>query len=105
MNAQQILDALVANLPLIIAVASLTGLLGYVAGNIRRGVVEARKAAAATPSKLDDVLVDILDGPLLKVADLIQRGDVEGGVALVNEVRGTLKAGKLPGLGNVRTLR
>lgn len=100
-NAQQILDTLIANLPLFISIAACTGLLGFIAGHMRRGLVEARKAAKLTPSKLDDLIVEIVSGPILIAADLVERGDLEGGKRHLLDAKKALeaaKAGKLPAM-------
>lgn len=97
MTAQNILDTIVANLPLIITIAGATGLLGFVAGHIRRGVVEAKKAAARTPTKVDDFVVNVLAGPVLAGAELIERGDLEGAkrkAAEVKRIADDLKSGR-----------
>ena len=94
MNTNQLLELLIANLPIIIACAGAFGLLSFVAGHIRRGVVEARKAAAKSPGKLDDFIVDAVDGPLLEVADLIERGDIEGAKKKVGIARLALTKAK-----------
>jgi Flp pilus assembly protein CpaB len=76
MDPQKLLEIALANLPILIGVAAGLGVLGFLAAKIRRAVVKARAHAKATPNKIDDVLVDLLDGPALEIADLIERGDI-----------------------------
>lgn len=101
MDAQKILDLALANLPILIALAGALGLLGFLAAKLRRAVVSARQAAAKTPSKLDDMLVDAIDGPLLHLADMIERGDIDAAKASAKNLKALVekaKAGQSLGL-------
>lgn len=97
MSATKILELLLANLPILIAVLGGLGALGFLAAKIRRAVVSARAAAAKTPSKIDDVIVDLVDGPIMEIANLIERGDIPGAKAKIGNVQtliGKAKAGQ-----------
>lgn len=94
MSAQKILELIVANLPIIIAVAGGLGLLSFLAAKIRRAVVSARAAANKTPTKVDDVLVDLLDGPVLELADMIERGDIDKAKAAAVHIKALAEKAK-----------
>ena len=87
MDAQKMLDMLMAALPVIIPLLAATGLLGFIAGHIERGVRDAKKAAKASPSKVDDVVIDLIDDPLLQAAHLLRAGRVEPALQLVEKAR------------------
>lgn len=97
MSATKILELLLANLPILIAILGGLGALGFLAAKIRRAVVKARQAAAKTPTKIDDVLVDMVDGPIMQIANMIEAGDLPGAKAKIVQVQtliGKAKAGK-----------
>lgn len=94
MDATKILELLLANLPILLAIAGGLGLLGAVAALVRRTVVKARKAAAASPNKIDDVLVDLIDGPILELADLIETGNIPAAKAKVTAIKALTDAAK-----------
>lgn len=101
MSATKILELLLANLPILIAVLGGLGALGFLAAKIRRAVVSARAAAAKTPSKIDDVLVDLVDGPIMQIANMIEQGDIPGAKAKITHVQtliGKAKSGQSLGL-------
>jgi hypothetical protein len=96
-SAAQILDVLIANAPLIIAILGGLGALAGAAALIRKAVRSARDAAKASPNKVDDVLVDLLDDPLLALAEMVERGDLPGAKVKIEKIRALheqAKAGK-----------
>lgn len=90
----KIVEFIVANLPVLISVLGVLGILGLLARKIRQAVKDAESAAAKTPGKLDDVAVAALKPAALKLADMIERGDLDGAKAQVKAVQAQLAKAK-----------
>lgn len=71
---QPVIDFLVRVAPLLAAL----GLFHLAAAGARAAWAKTKIAAAGTPTKVDDFLVHIADGPLTIALDLLDRGDLEG---------------------------
>lgn len=97
MDAGDLLNLFLANLPLIVGCAAALGLLGYVAKRIRDAVRAAEEAAAKSPGKLDDVVVAALKPYALDVADLIERGDLDEAKRRIDVAKLKVKAIKRKG--------
>lgn len=94
MNADSIIKLILDNLPAIIMVLGAIGLLAFLAKQIRKSVADLRALAKRTSNKVDDFLVDLVDDPLLEIADLVERGDVKGAQRKIDELRLKVQAKK-----------
>lgn len=72
----QIIDALIANLPLLLAVVSGLGVWHAAASLIRVAVAKAKDAAKGTKTEVDDIVVAVVGAQLEEVARLLDRGDI-----------------------------
>lgn len=90
----KILEFLIANLPVILGVLGGLGVLAFLARALRGAVKDAEAAAAKTPGKLDDVAVAALKPAALKLADMIESGDLDGAKAQIKVVKAKLSAVK-----------
>jgi hypothetical protein len=77
MNPQSLLDAFLANLPLILSVLAALGLWHAAASVLRKLWARAEAAAAGTDTAIDDALLRLARPAAMELIDLIDRGDLE----------------------------